>query len=193
MVGALNVNASTNDFLSLDRVGFSLQEEFRFKDTGTAFFYQFTQFQVTYEINKYVDLFANYRLIYKEKDGSWDNFNVVMPGISLKYPAQKWGKVGMSIRGEAGLDFSPVPWALNVHPKYSTPWKWTKFQFNPYVSDEIFFNASDDLSYVANRIRVGVDYKFTKNIKGSTGYYYEVNDVKGTRSNVVNTSIKFEF
>ena len=193
MVGALNANASTNDFFSLVRVGVSFQEEFRFRDEGNAFFYQYTQFQVKYEINDYVDLFFNYRLIYKENDESWDNANVIMPGVSLKYPAQKWGKVGMSIRGEAGVDISPVPWVLNIHPKYSTPWKWTKLQFTPYVSDEIFFNASDNFSYVANRIRVGIDYKFTKNIKGSTGYYYEVNDVKGTHSNVLNTSITFGF
>lgn len=193
LFGCVSTQASTNDFLSLDRVGISLKEEFRFRDTGQSFFYQFTELGISYEINNYLDVFTKYRLIFKEKNGLFDDSNVLLPGINLKYPAQKWGKVSMEVRGEAGLDFNPIPWVLNVHPKYNTPWKWTKFEFNPYVSDEMFFDASHDLDYLSNRVRVGMDYKFTKGIKGSTGYYYEANEEKGTHANVVNTSIKFEF
>lgn len=188
--------ASTNDFLGfidLKKFKFSLQEEFRFKETGDAFFYQFTDFQAKYDFNKYFDLFVDYRLIFKQKSGNWDQYNVIMPGFTLKYPEQKWGKVEVRTRGEAGLDYSPVQWALNVQPKYNTPWKWTKFDINPFVADEMFFDVRNNMDFTVNRIRIGVDLKLANKIKSQLGYYYETYGNKSGHSDVLSFSVKFDF
>ena len=183
MVGVLNASG-------LDNLGFSLQEEFRFKDTGDSWYYQHSDFQIKYKVSKYVDVFTDYRLIFQNK-GGWDAYNVVMPGFTLKYPTDKWGKFEVRTRGQAALDASPVLWSLNIQPKYNFPWKWTKYEFNPYIADEIQWILDDNIDYKTNRVRVGIGWKFTKGVKGSLGYYYETSN-KG-HANVVNTSIKFEF
>jgi hypothetical protein len=183
----------TKEFVSWSKFKISLQEEFRFKDEGSSFFYQFTDLQLKYSVSKYFDVFGDYRLIFKQKEGEWDQSNVLMPGFTIKYPTEKFGKFEIRTRAEAGVDLSPVTWALNVQPKYNTPWKWTRFDLNPYVANEMFFDIRNDMEYTVNRIRAGVDMKLSKKVSASVGYYYETAFDKKTDANVVSAAVKFEF
>lgn len=188
LVSLIALVATVFSAAAADNLKFSLREELRFRDTGTSFYYHFTQFQVKYQLTDYLDVFSNYRLVFKSRDDGFEPFNVCMVGASAK-----WKGFKLSVRGDAALDFNPVPWALNIQPKYNTPWKWTKFQINPYIGDELFLDASNELKYLVNRVRAGVGYRLSKNVKGSLGYYYEVNEAKRTQSNVILTYISWGF
>ena len=65
---------------------------------------------------------------------------------------------------------------------------------NPFLADEIFFDAEHTFNFLKNRLYVGFDWKMSKSILGSTYYYRE--SAQGnpwTHANVLVTQIKFIF
>jgi len=147
-------------------------------------------------INKYVDVFTDYRLILQDKGKGFKDQSMLLEGFNLKYPEQKWGKINLRNRLEIGLNNDPTPttYQINEFPKYNTPWKFTKFKINPFVADESFYDAQHNFSFIKNRIYGGVDWTITPKIKGATYYYKE--DVRSNpwvHSDVFVTQIKFEF
>jgi len=213
MVGVFNVNAQTNvvstgstnkpvhktfKTFDLSNFVFTVENEFRAKDTGTSFFYEHNDIQAKYLlIDKYFDIFTDYRLIFKNsaEGNNWKNQSMFLEGFNIKYPEQTWGKINLRQRLEIGLNHAPTKdtYQWNVFPKYNTPWKLTKYEINPFVADESFFDTQQSMGFVKNRVYAGIDYKFTPKIKGGTWYYYETAAHSSSTANVLVTQIKFEF
>ena len=203
IIGSSIVNAQTNktvNFFDRSHLVFTVEEEFRLKDQGSVhgLFYEHTDVQAKYLVNKYVDVFTDYRLIFKNKAGTWGDQSMFLEGFNLKYPeSTNWGKLNLRTRIEIGLNKDGVDttYELNVFPKYNTPWKFTKFDINPFAANEMFFDTLNSADFIRNRIYAGVDWKITKSIKGSTYYYHEEakSGVTWTPSEVVVVQIKFEF
>lgn len=188
LLGISKLSGITNDFV------FTYENEFRLHDTTTpALYYDHNDIQIKYLVNPYFDLFSDYRLIFQNKGNGFSEQNMFLEGFNLKYPAQKWGKMNLRSRLEIGLNQDPVPtsWLWNEFPKYNTPWKWTKYEINPFIADEMFFDVTHDMNLVKNRIYGGVDWKLTSKIKGGTYFYRE--SKQGKWSNSFVTQIKFEF
>lgn len=182
----------------LNNFVFTLENEFRAKSTGSAFFYEHNDFQAKYLlVDKYLDVFTDYRLIFKNsaEGNNWKNQSMFLEGFNVKYPQQKWGKINLRQRLEIGLNQSPSKdsYQWNVFPKYNVPWKLTKYEINPFIADESFFDTQDSMGFVKNRVYVGVDYKLTPKIKGSTWYYYETSAHSSAHANCLVTQIRFEF
>lgn len=192
-----NINAEESSFSFKKNSVITLEEEFRLKDQPKdPFFYEHTDIQYKLLINKYFDVFTDYRLILSGKNGSFDSQNMFIEGFNIKYPEQKWGKINLRTRVEIALNSYPKAdtYYLNVFPKYNTPWKWTKFKINPFVADESFYDTLNSGCFVKNRIYAGFDWAINKNIKGSTYYYHEnTRNNPWTHTDVAVTQIKFEF
>lgn len=195
------VKANTNDIfgvLDSHKFVFTFEEEFRLKDTSSdsPVFYEHSDIQAKYLINKYVDVFTDYRLVFQNKGKGWNDQSMFLEGFNLKLPeSTNWGRVNLRTRLEIGLNSSPTPttYTLNVFPKYNSPWRWTKFQINPFVADELFFDCERSLEFNKNRGYVGVDWKINNRIKASTYYYHENSYVGGKPADVAVQQIKFEF
>ena len=186
---SLRLNAQTS---FIERSTFTLEEEFRLKDQS-GLFYEHTDIQYKYAVNKYFDMFTDYRLIFSSKNNSWSSQNMFLEGFNIKYPEQSWGKVNLRTRIEITQNPSPKPdtYYLNVFPKYNTPWKWTHFKINPFVADELFFDTLNNAYFVKNRVYGGFDYVLIQHVKGSLYYYHESSG--NSQSEVAVAQIKFEF
>lgn len=193
---ALNSKADTNtNSTFLDHTSVTLEEEFRFKEGD--FYYEHTDISGKYKFNDHVDVFGGYRLILQDKGLGFKDQSMFIPGFNLKTSDSKYGKLTLRSRVEIGLNTSPTPtsYQLTEYLKYNTPWKLTKFKINPFIGDETFFDCSHQMDFNKNRAYAGLDYQFTKKIKGSTYYFRESNKKNNnwTDSNVVVTQVKFEF
>jgi hypothetical protein len=184
------VNAATNE---LSKVSFTYENEVRAE--SQSLFYNHNDIQLKYYVDRYFDVFTDYRLIFQDKGHGFKSQNMFLEGFTLKYPEQPWGKVSLRNRIEIGLNPEPTPTSLmwNEFPKYNTPWKWTKYEINPFVAYEMFFDIRRDMNFTKNRIYVGVEWKITPKIYGSTYYYYETLIGKSSHSDVLVTQIRFRF
>ena len=202
LISILTTRASTNEtFHSFwDKTTFTFEEEFRLKDASYGpLFYEHSDIQIKYKlVDKYLDVFSDYRLIFQNKGKGWNTQSMFLEGFNLKYPeSTNWGKINLRTRLEIGLNDAPAAntYQLNVFPKYNTPWKWTKFAINPFVANEFFFDTEHSMEFIKDRIYAGVDWKINKWIKGST-YYYKEEAKSGTswvQADVAVAQIKFEF
>jgi hypothetical protein len=215
MGGAFNINADTNTvstnqpvsatvskLLDTKRFVFTFEEEFRSRDDNTihGLFYEHSDIQAKYLINKYVDVFTDYRLILQDKGTGFKNQSMFIEGFNLKYPeSTNWGKINLRTRLEIGLNPAGTDdtYQLNIFPKYNTPWKWTKFKINPFVANELFLDTVHDFNFVKNRIYAGFDYTITPKIKGGVWYYREAGDPGSnkpwTHADVAVAQIRYEF
>lgn len=198
LLSSINVRADTNYIFGVinpQKVAITYENEFRLKNQSSPFYYDHNDIQIKYLVSRYFDIFTDYRLIMQDKGTGFKDQSMFLEGFDLKYPEQSWGKINLRNRIEIGLNQSPAPTSLmwNEFPKYNTPWKWTKYEINPFVADEMFFDTRDYMNFVKNRAYVGVDWKISKNIVGGTYYYYETLKGSSTHSDVIVTQIKFKF
>jgi hypothetical protein len=183
--------------INSQKVVFTYENEFRVKNQANPLYYDHNDFQIKYLlIDKYADVFTDYRLILQDKGKGFKDQSMFIEGFNLKYPEGKWGKINLRNRLEIGLNTSPTPttWQLNEFPKYNSPWKFTKFKINPFIADESFWDAEHSFAFVKNRVYAGIDWIITPKIKGGTWYYYEsVKNNPWVHSDVFVTQIRFEF
>ena len=182
---------------------FQVEEEFHYYagPQATMLNYEHTDLQYKYLANSYFDVFGSYRLIFKESANTWQNYNMFVPGFDLKLPIQLWGTLNLRTKveitpanqhGNTPATYMQAEWL-----KYNTPWKFTKYEINPLVGDEPFFNTADGYDFVRNRVTAGVDFKINQNIKGTLMYWYQ-ND-KNTKiqtwigSDYIDFQLKFLF
>lgn len=209
----LSASAQTNSGLEKltstiqNRSVVTLEEEFRGKDVQTHMFYEHTDIQYKFLAFKHLDFFTDYRFILKDSsgvNGKWSDQSMLLEGINLKVPeSSTWGKLNLRLREEIGFN-PPVAhptvaqqttWQFNVFPKYDLPFKFTKYQIQPFVADESFWDTANGMGYVRNRIYAGLDWQITPKIKGGTWYYREDQHglYGGRKADVAVVQIRFEF
>jgi hypothetical protein len=186
---AVNANAWTN-------FTFTVEDEIRVKTEG-GFYYNHTDLKLAYSMTPWMDVFGGYRLVFQDPGDGFDNWNKFLPGVTLKTPEGSWGKLSLRSQFEFGLAPKDIDntYELSEKLKYNTPWKWTKLEINPFVADEVFFDADRGMDFDKNRAFGGFDYKITQHLKGSVFYFYE--SAKGggkwDDAHVIGTSLRFEF
>lgn len=77
----------------------------------------------------------------------------------------------------------------------TAPWKWTRFEFQPYTSNELFFETNRN-GLVEDRYYTGFKLRLTKNITGSIFYlrqFSKNNSASWKDLNVLGNSLKFSF
>lgn len=147
-----------------------LEQEFRWADNASDFYYQHYDAGYQYILNKYISLGGGYRYIKEKKATSrfmvedepyfaaftsWDLFNFQFNDrmrIEYRY-----------------FDYQVNSWRFRNKLDLKFPWKFTKFQIQPMLSDEIFFKFNGiDLN--ENRLYGGLSFALTKNLKGELCY-----------------------
>jgi hypothetical protein len=206
LCGLSTVNAATNDILGIadsSKFVFQYENEFRGKDrdNSSPLFYDHNDFQVKYLFNQYFDVHTDYRLVFQDKstgakDTGFKDTSVFLEGFDLKLPeSPKWGKITMNDRIEISLNggSSPNTYYLRNFPKYDFPLKLTRYQFQPFVANESFWDVEHNMQFVKNRIYAGIDWQITPKIQGGTWYYYETYNGTATHANVGVMAIRFLF
>lgn len=177
-----------------ERCNVSMEEEFRFGDSMKELYYQHTDIGIGYELVKWFPLSVNYRHIYEKGLEEWKNEK--RPYIS---GTVKWNWKDLKFEDKNRFEYrikSNKKDTKRYRNKLSIkfPLKWSKFEVQPYVSDEIFVDIPE-CTLTRNRIYAGFNSKLMNHIKTDIFYLYQASkkDRNWPGYNVVGAKIKFYF
>jgi hypothetical protein len=171
----------------------SLEEQTRF---NKSFVYEHIDTQLKYSLSKVFDVFADYRFIFQNKNNKEQEQNVFIIGNNLKTPLSICGQLVLRSRIEIKTQSQlPTAYIQAEYLKYYFPISLTKYKITPFIGDEIGCDYLNGFNMARNRAYVGIDYKITKNIKGSACYFIESNkkNNRWSNANIGEFSLRYEF
>lgn len=171
------------------------EQEFRWGDNASDFYYQHYDLGLIYSLNKSWNVGGGYRHILSKSHGKFlvENAPYVTVTVSGKLAGFAWDD-------RSRLEYEHFDYQTDIG-RYrnkltvKAPWKFTKLEIQPFISDEVFvrFVKSDQVNQ--NRFSSGLSFNIAKNIKAEV--YYMVVSSKGatswTDANVLGTKLKISF
>ena len=174
----------------------TFEEEFRWGDNASDFYYQHYDAGYQYIINKYVSAGGGFRYI---KDKKTDKFR----DESEPYMAvfTNWDLFGFKFGDRTRLeyryyDYQMSSWRFRNKLDIKAPWKFTRFEIQPMIADEIFIK-SNGMDLNENRLYGGLAFTLTKNLKGELCYMFRstknVTVCTWNETNVLSAKLKLAF
>jgi hypothetical protein len=150
------------------------EQEFRWGDNASDFYYQHYDTGYQYIFNKYVSLGGGFRYI---KDKKADKFRDESEPYLAAYTY--WDLFGFKFSDRTRIeyryyDYQVNSWRFRNKLDMKFPWKFTRFEIQPLVADEIFFKFNG-IDINENRLYAGLAFTLTKNLKGELTYLLKSN------------------
>jgi len=188
-------NTDVEELKVNDKTKIALEEEFRWGDNANEFYYHHYDLGLFYNLNKYLNVGGGHRQIYELKSGYFKPEEAPYVTATL-FGDLKGFKFDDRNRVEyRHFSYQTDSWRYRNKFTIKFPWKFTKIEIQPYVSDEmlIVFGAIDQFN--ENRFSPGISFNLTKNIKAEL--YYMLRSTKGrdtwVDTNVLGTKLKIAF
>lgn len=145
------------------------EQEFRWGDNASDFYYQHYDTGYQYLFNKYLSLGGGFRYIKEKKAGG---FKVESEPYLAAFAY--WDLIGFKFSDRTRIeyryyDYQADSWRFRNKLDIKFPWKFTKLEIQPMVSDEIFFKFNGSVLN-ENRLYGGFAFTLTKNLKGELCY-----------------------
>lgn len=172
----------------------TLEEEFRWGDDASEFYYHHYDAGFVYSLNKHLDLGVNYRQVYEKKKGKFKEENRPHLNATLKYDIYGFKLDDRNRIEYRHFDYQADSWRYRNKFTVRFPWKFTRLEIQPYLADEIFLDFQNK-AFSRNRFYSGFGMSFTKNIKGEI-YYLLQSSRSGNNwvdANVLGTKLKIAF
>lgn len=172
------------------------EQEFRWADNASEFYYQHYDQGYVYFFNQYFNFGGGLRYIKEKKV---DKFRDETEPYFMAFGY--WNPAGFNLSDRIRIeyryyDYQVSSWRFRNKLDIKFPWKFTKFQIQPMVSDEIFFRFNGiDLN--ENRLYAGFAFILTKNLKGEFCYLFRTTKNPGIctwkDTNVLSAKLKLAF
>ena len=188
-------NTDVEELKVNDKTKIALEEEFRWGDNANEFYYHHYDIGVFYNLEKWLNIAGGYRHVYELKKGKFKIENE--PYLTATFLGELKGfKFDDRNRLEyRHFDYQTDSWRYRNKLTVKFPWKITKMEIQPYLSDEIFIGFGTINQFNENRFSSGLSFNLTKNIKAEV--YYMLRCTKGTDMwidiNVLGTKLKLAF
>ncbi len=171
----------------------SVEEEFRFGDNVTDYYYQHSDFGITYSILEWLDLSLNYRLIFEEDDGDWDYESRPHYNVTAKHDILGFAVSNRSRFERRNREDTSDGWRYRNKSTIKAP-KITKHGLQPYIADEFFVDLIND-KLNTNRLYGGIGFKVFKKLKADIYYLWQAkeSDNHWDSSHVIGTKLKLAF
>ncbi|MDP2921856.1 MAG: DUF2490 domain-containing protein [Candidatus Omnitrophota bacterium] len=188
-------NTDVEEMKINDKSKIAFEQEFRWGDNADEFFYQHYDIGFFYNLQKYLNVGAGYRYIYESKKRRFRLERSPYVTLSLL-----WDSKGFKFEDRSRLEYRSFQyqadaWRYRNKISMKFPWKYTKMEIQPYMSDEMLFSLSATNQLNQNRASAGIGMNLTKNIKGEI--YYMLQTMKSSGkwidANVVGTKFKISF
>lgn len=171
------------------------EQEFRWGDNSKEFYYQHYEAGLFYNLNKYWSGGGGYRHVLNKRKNKFQVENE--PFIAATFSGQFAGfKYDDRSRLEYNhFDYKDDTWRYRNKFTIKAPWKFTKLELQPFVSEEIFILFDDGQRLSENRAAAGLAMRITKNLKGEVYYMFRNvrSSVKWIDANVFGTKLKLSF
>jgi len=174
---------------------FTTEQEFRFGEDASEFFYQHYDWGFAWAFDKRLEMALGYRLIYEKYKHKWREEDDAYTNITAKFDIWKFRFEDRSRVECRHFRFKEdsVRYRNRVVLKY--PFNFHTIKIAPYTSDEIFV-SSDGTGFHQNRFQSGLEFELTKYVKADIAYMLQSARVKGDKwsaANVLSTKIKVAF
>ncbi len=188
-------NTESEDIKIYKGTKFVMEQEFRFGENASEFFYQHYEFDIVYCFAKMLDLAFGYRLVYEKVKRKWMEEDMPVTMATLKH--ELWN---IKLEDRNRIEYrhfrfkdDMVRYRNKFTAKY--PLEFKQLTVLPYAADEIFV-VSNSAGYNENRFSAGAEFALTKYVKADIFYMLKSNkirDYKWTFSNVLGTKLKIAF
>lgn len=172
-----------------------LEEEFRWGNNSKEFYYQHYDLGLFYNLEKWLNIGGGYRHIYELKKGKFKLENEPYVTATLLWDLKGFKFDDRSRIEYRHFDYQTDSWRYRNKIAARLPWKFTKFEIQPYVSDEIFIGFSAISEFNQNRFSSGITMDLTNNLKAEI--YYLLQSTKGlgkwVDNNVLGAKLKIAF
>ena len=187
-------NTDVEEFKINKDAKIAFEEEFRWGDNANEFYYHHYDVGFFWNLKQYFNIGGGYRHIYELKKGKFKLENE--PYLVFAY---KWEMASFKFDDRSRLEYRHFEyqtdsWRYRNKFTVKFPFRFTKLEIQPYLSDEIFLNFYG-AAFTKNRFYSGLEFTVTKNIKADV--YYLLEHTKTGRIwpdvNVLGTKIKILF
>lgn len=173
----------------------ALEEEFRWADNASEFYYQHYDAGFFYNLKKYLTIGGGYRHIYELKKGKFKLENEPYAIVALL-----WDFKGLKFEDRNRMeyrhfDYQADSWRYRNKATMKLPWQFSRFQIQPYLSDEIFVGFGGICQFNQNRFSSGIGMNLAKDIKGEIYYMLQSTKSSGkwSEANILGTKLKIAF
>ena len=173
----------------------AFEEEFRWGDNASEFYYHHYDIGFFYNLKKYLNIGGGYRHAYELKKGKFKLENEPYVTATLL-----WGLLGFKFEDRNRMeyrhfDYQVGSWRYRNKVTMKLPWKFTKMEIQPYLSDEIFVGFGTICELNQSRFSSGLGMNLTKNIKAEIYYMLQSSKTSGewVDANVLGTKLKIAF
>lgn len=172
------------------------EEEFRWGDNASDFYYQHYDAGYQYSLTKYLSLGGDYRYVREKKT---DKFRPESEPYFAAYA--NWKLMDFQFSDRTRIEYryytyQTDSWRFRNKLDIKFPWKFTKFEIQPLVADEFFFRFNG-IDINENRLYGGIGFTMTKNLKGEVSYMWRATKNTGictwNDTNVLSMKLKLAF
>lgn len=189
-------NTDTEEFRLGKSSKIVLEEEFRWGDNAEEFYYQHYDLGFVYETGKHWNFGIGYRQIFEKKSGKFKEENAPYGTATFSWEAAGFKFDDRSRLEYRHFDYQTDLWRYRNKITMRLPWKFSKWEIQPYAGDEIFLGLNG-INLNQNRFSIGLGFKIIRNIKGEVYYMLQSSKSSGTcvwkDANVLGTKFKFAF
>jgi hypothetical protein len=146
-------------------------------------------------LGDWIDVGLNFKKEY-EKDSAGEFVHENRPHLNIMLNGKAFG---FDVANRSRLEYRDKEhkksvWRFRELFKIKLPYKFTKFNLQPYIAEEIFFNLGED-NVNQNRLSAGFSGKLSKDIKISLYYIWKNSKITGgwQGTNVIGSQIRFLF
>jgi hypothetical protein len=174
---------------------FAFEEEFRWGDNASEFYYHHYDVGFFYSLEKWLNIGGGYRHIYELKKGKFKLENDPYLVATLLGDIEGFKIEDRNRLEYRHFDYQDDSWRYRNKVTMKLPWKFTKLEIQPYLSDEVFISFDGATELSQNRFSPGLAFNLTKNLKAEI--YYMLQSSKSsdrwTDANVLGTKLKLAF
>ncbi|MBU1726634.1 MAG: DUF2490 domain-containing protein [Candidatus Omnitrophica bacterium] len=188
-------NTDAEEFKLNDNSKVVFEQEFRWGDNAHEFFYQHYDAGYFYNIKKWLQVGGGYRHVLSKSRGKFKEENEPYITTTVSWD---WLKCAIDSRSRLEynhFDYQEDVWRYRNKFTMKLPWKFTKFNIRPYISDEVFVKFSGWSGLNQNRLYGGFALDLAKNFRGEIYYMLLGSKSQGRwqKVNVLGTKFKISF
>jgi len=173
----------------------AFEEEFRWGNNANEFYYHHYDIGFFYNLEKWLNIGGGYRHIYELKKGKFKLENEPYLTATLLWDLKGFKIEDRNRTEYRHFDYQDDSWRYRNKVTVKLPWKFTKLEIQPYISDEIFIGFDGATELNQNRVSPGLTMNLTKNLK--LDVYYMLQDSKSSGkwvdTNILGTKLKLAF
>jgi len=188
-------NTDVEEFKINKDAKLAFEEEFRWGDNANEFYYHHYDAGFFYNLKQYLNVGGGYRHVYELKKGKFKLENEPYVTATLLWDLKGFKFDDRNRLEYRHFDYQADSWRYRNKFTVKLPWKFSKLEIQPYLSDEIFIGFEGASEFNQNRFSPGLSMNLSKNIKAELYYMLQTTKSSGNwiDANVLGTKLKIAF